>query len=68
RTLFTEFLLPFEIAALILTVGLIAAVPLTLRRRSGLKTQKPAQQVRVQREDRIRLVKMDAEKRQESTP
>ncbi len=68
RTLFTEFLLPFEVAALILTVGLIAAVPLTLRRRSGLKTQKPGEQVRVQREDRIRLIKMDAVKRPESTP
>lgn len=68
RTLFRDFLLPFEVAALILTVGLIAAIPLTLRKRSGIKSQNPARQVMVRREDRIRLVKMDAEKKGEATP
>lgn len=68
HTLFREFLLPFEVAALILTVGLIAAIPLTLRKRTGAKLQNPARQVRVQREDRIRLVKMDAVKKGEATP
>ncbi|HMM58230.1 MAG TPA: NADH-quinone oxidoreductase subunit J [Rudaea sp.] len=68
RTLFREFLLPFEVAALILTVGLIAAIPLTLRKRTGIKTQNPGRQVMVQREDRIRLVKMDAVKKGEATP
>jgi NADH-quinone oxidoreductase subunit J len=68
RTLFRDFLLPFEVAALILTVGLIAAIPLTLRKRTGIKTQNPARQVMVKREDRIRLVKMDAVKKGEATP
>jgi NADH-quinone oxidoreductase subunit J len=68
RTLFRDFLLPFEIAALILTVGLIAAVTLTLRKRGGSKVQKPALQVQVRREDRIRLVKMDAVGKEEGTP
>lgn len=68
RTLFRDFLLPFEVAALILTVGLIAAIPLTLRKRSGIKTQNPGRQVMVKREDRIRLVKMDAVKKGEATP
>ena len=68
RTLFRDFLLPFEVAALILTVGLIAAIPLTLRKRSGIKSQNPARQVMVNREDRIRLVKMDAVKKGEATP
>ncbi len=68
HSLFRDFLLPFEVAALILTVGLIAAIPLTLRKRSGIKTQNPAHQVRVKREDRIRLVKMDAVKKGEATP
>ena len=68
RTLFRDFLLPFEVAALILTVGLIAAIPLTLRKRTGIKTQNPGRQVMVRREDRIRLVKMDAIKKGEATP
>jgi NADH-quinone oxidoreductase subunit J len=68
HSLFRDFLLPFEIAAVILTVGLIAAVTLTLRKRSGSKVQKPAMQVRVKREDRIRLVKMDAVKKGETAP
>ena len=63
ESLFRDFLLPFEVAALILTVGLIAAVPLTLRHRTGVKTENPARQVMVRREDRVRLVKMDAERK-----
>jgi len=68
EVLFRDFLLPFEVAAVILTVGLVAAVPLTLRHRTGIKSQNPAKQVRVQREDRIRLIKMDAEKKREAAP
>ena len=61
KALYTEFLLPFEIAALILTVALIAAVALTLRKRSGVRTQKPGEQVLVQRNERLRVVKMASE-------
>jgi NADH-quinone oxidoreductase subunit J len=60
RALFTEFLLPFEVAAVILTIAVIAAVMLTLRRRVGTKHQNPAEQSRVRAQDRIRMVKMDA--------
>ena len=60
--LFTEFLLPFEFAAVILTVAVIAAVMLTLRKRTGIKTQNPGEQSRVKAADRVRLVKMQAEK------
>ncbi len=60
RTLFTEFMLPFEVAAVILTVAVIAAVMLTLRRRTGVKHQNPAEQSRVRAEDRIRMVSMPA--------
>ena len=67
KALYTQFLLPFEIAALILTVALIAAVTLTHRKRTGVKTQKPSEQVQVQRNDRIRIVKMAAEKPATST-
>ncbi|RPD86463.1 NADH-quinone oxidoreductase subunit J [Luteimonas sp. 100069] len=60
RRLFTDFLLPFEIAAVILTVAVIAAVMLTLRRRPGAKHQNPSEQARVRASDRMRVVKMDA--------
>ncbi|MDR7193766.1 NADH-quinone oxidoreductase subunit J [Luteimonas terrae] len=60
RRLFTDFLLPFEVAAVILTVAVIAAVMLTLRRRPGTKHQNPSEQARVQAKDRMRVVKMDA--------
>ena len=60
RRLFTEFLLPFEVAALILTVAVIAAVVLTLRKREGTKHQDPAAQSRVKAADRFRLVSMPA--------
>ena len=61
QTLFTEFLLPFEFAAVILTVAIVVAVMLTLRRRKGTKHQNPAEQTRVRAADRLRMVKMAAE-------
>ena len=60
RALFTQFLLPFEVAAVILTIAVVAAVMLTLRRRGGVKHQDPAAQARVRASDRLRMVKMDA--------
>ncbi|MFC0679195.1 NADH-quinone oxidoreductase subunit J [Lysobacter korlensis] len=59
RALFTKFTLPFEIAAVILTVAVIAAVMLTLRRRPGTKHQNPAEQVLVRAQDRLRMVKVE---------
>ena len=61
RAMFTDYLLPFEIAAVILTVAIIAAIALTLRRRPGTKHQDAGRQVQVRAEDRVRLIKMDAE-------
>ncbi|MFC4727095.1 NADH-quinone oxidoreductase subunit J [Coralloluteibacterium thermophilus] len=58
RTLFSAYLLPFEVAAVILTVALIAAMMLTLRRRPGTKHQDPSAQVRVRAADRLRMVSM----------
>jgi NADH-quinone oxidoreductase subunit J len=66
--LFTRYMLPFEIAAVILTVAVVVAVMLTLRRREGLKTQDASRQSAVRREDRVRLVKMPAEPRREDQP
>lgn len=65
-SLYTEYLLPFEIAALILTLGLVAAVVLTLRFRTGTRKQNPADQSRVKASDRLRVVKMDAVRPKES--
>jgi len=60
RALFTDFLLPFEVAAVTLTIAVVAAVMLTLRRRVGVKHQDPSAQSRVRAGDRLRMVKMDA--------
>jgi NADH-quinone oxidoreductase subunit J len=60
RALFTDFMLPFEVAAVILTIAVVAAVMLTLRRRPGVKHQDPSMQARVRAGDRLRMVKMDA--------
>ena len=60
QALYTRYLLPFEVAALILTVGVVAAVALTLRQRPDARHESASQQVRVNPRDRIRIVKMDA--------
>ena len=60
--LYTVYVYPFEIAAVILLVAIISAIALTLRRRPKTKYQNPDQQIAVQRNDRIRMVSMDSEK------
>ncbi len=60
--LYTNYLLPFEVAGVILLVAIIAAVALTLRTRPGIRTQDPAAQVRTRRDESVRLVKMKSEK------
>ena len=59
--LYTQFLLPFEVAGIILLVAIVAAIALTLRKRPDIKTQIPAQQVRVKRDERIRMVNLKSE-------
>jgi NADH-quinone oxidoreductase subunit J len=66
--LYSQYLLPFEIAALILTVGVIAAVALTLRERKGVRHQQASEQVAVKASDRVRIVKMAAERSADSEP
>ena len=65
RVLYTQYVYPFELAAVILLVAIVAAIALTLRRRKTTKYQNPAQQVAVRREDRVRIVAMKAEGREE---
>jgi NADH-quinone oxidoreductase subunit J len=64
--LFTNYLLAFEVAGVILLVAIVAAVALTHRQRTGRHRQNPSLQVRVQRDERVRLVKMKSEPRQGS--
>ena len=64
RVLYTVYLYPFEIASVILLVAIIAAIALTLRKRRERYLMPPEEQVAVQRADRVRLVKMDAEDKQ----
>ena len=59
--LYTQYLYPFEVAAVILLVAIVAAITLTMRRRPGQKVQDINRQVAVRAKDRIRIVKMDAE-------
>ena len=63
RLLYTTYVYPFEIAALILLVAIVAAIALTLRRRKDSKYQDPATQLRARRDERVRLVKMPSEKK-----
>jgi NADH-quinone oxidoreductase subunit J len=61
KLLYTEYLYPFEIAAVILLVAIVAAITLTMRQRPGQKLQDISAQVAVRAKDRVRIVKMDAE-------
>ena len=61
--LYTTYVYPFEIASVILLVAIVAAIALTLRRRPGTRFQRQEEQVVVKRDDRVRMVKMDAEER-----
>ncbi len=63
RLIYTEYVYPFEIAAVILLVAMIAAIALTSRRRKDSKSQVIPEQIAVKKADRLRVVKMPAEKR-----
>jgi NADH-quinone oxidoreductase subunit J len=65
RLVYTDYVYAFEIAAVILLVAIVAAIALTLRRRKDSKYLDPASQIKVRREDRVRIVAMPAERRSE---
>ncbi len=62
--LYTDYVFPFELSAVILLVAIIAAIALTLRHRKENKYQDPQSQVSVKASDRLRVVKMKSEERQ----
>jgi len=61
RLIYTDYVYPFEIAAVLLLVAMVAAIALTQRRRKDAKSQVVAEQVAVKKADRLRIVKMRAE-------
>ena len=62
RVLYTDYVYAFELASLVLLVAMVSAVALTLRKRKGLKSIPPSEQVAVRREGRVELVKMQSER------
>ncbi len=64
RLLYTDYVYPFEIAAVILLVAIVAAIALTHRQRKETKHQDPGQQVKVRARDRLRVLSMPSEKRE----
>ncbi len=65
RLLYTDYVYPFEIAAVVLLVAIVAAIALTHRRRRETKHQDPSLQVKVRPQDRLRIVKMKSEKNEQ---
>src|ERR671919_219154 len=63
KVLYTDYIYPFEIAAIILLVAIVAAIALTLRRRKDSKYIDAATQINIRREDRVRIVSMPPETR-----
>ena len=62
QLLYVDYVYPFEIAAVVLLVAIVAAIALTHRERKERKHQDPGRQVKVRREDRVRLVDLPSEK------
>lgn len=58
KLLYTEYLYPVEIAAVILLVAMVAAIALTLRQRKDSKAINPSDQIRVRASDRLEIVRM----------
>jgi NADH-quinone oxidoreductase subunit J len=64
RLIYTDYVYPFEIAAVLLLVAMVAAIALTLRRRKDAKSQVIAEQLAVKKADRLRIVAMQAERKE----
>lgn len=62
RLIYTDYVYPFELASIVLLLAMIAAVALTLRKRKDVKKVDPAVQIAVRRDDRVRIVSMNAER------
>ena len=63
NNLYSNYVLPFELASVILLIAIVSAIALTLRDRKDSKKANPAEQVAVKRQDRVRLVRMKSEEK-----
>lgn len=61
KEIYTNYIYPFELAAIILLVAIVVAITLTMRKRPGLKVQDINKQVAVNPKDRVRIIKMEAD-------
>ncbi len=67
EVLYTVYMYPFELAAVILLVAIVAAIGLTMRRRPETKYQNPSEQVKIKKgPDRVQVVKVPTEQRMEN--
>ena len=66
--IYTKYLYPVQLAAVLLLVAIIAAIALTLRQRKDSRSQDPSQQVRAKKADRLRIIKMDPVRELPSAP
>lgn len=64
RLIYTEYVYAFELAAVLLLVAMIAAIALTLRHREDKRSADPGKQVKVKKADRLRIIPMQAEKKE----
>ena len=60
--LYTEFILAFEIAGIILLLGIIAAITLTHKKNILTKYQNPSEQVKATKSDRLKVIKDEGQK------
>ena len=63
RLLYTDYVYPFELAAVLLLIAIVAAIALTLRHRRTAKKQDPSKQVLVKSKDRLRVVSVASSKK-----
>jgi NADH-quinone oxidoreductase subunit J len=68
KLLYTQYIFPVQVAAVILLVAMIAAIALTLRERKDTKTTDPSEQVRVRARDRVQILKMEATRQAAAAP
>ncbi len=66
NVMYTVYVYPFELAAMVLLLAIIAAIMLTHRRRGGTKHQDISAQVRTKKEDRLRMVRMPSDRKKDS--
>ncbi len=66
RLVYTDYVYPFELAAVLLLVAMVAAIALTLRKRRDAKRQDIGQQLKVRREDRVRIVSVPSSRKAEA--